>query len=61
MSLAAPLLFLEAVAFYNPSRLQHTSGSLEVRIAPVRIETVTSLGWFDHIGPLQGEFEGFID
>lgn len=55
------MLFLEAVAFYNSSRLQQTSGSPEVRIAPVRIVTVTSLGQFDHIGPFQGEFEGFVD
>lgn len=61
MSLTAPLLFLEAVAFYNSSRLQLASGSLEVRITPLRIVTVTSLGQFEHIGPFQKEFEGFVD
>lgn len=55
------MLFLEAEGFYNCSRLQQMSGSLEVRITPVRIVTVTSLGWFDHVGLLQGEFEGFVD
>ncbi len=55
------MLFLVPVAFYNSSRLQQTSGSLEVRITPLRIVTVTSLGQFDHIGPFQREFEDWWD
>ncbi len=55
------MLFLVPVAFYNSSRLQQTSGSLEVRITPLRIVTVTSLGQFDHKGPFQREFEDWWD